>query len=78
MIHPRVPTPKAAAATVAVSTEAPAGGSVAGTADRQVPAHLLLSSHSVKSPIHTIVDHYMETKMDRTQAVVTPTSEYKL
>ncbi|KAG8322802.1 Calsyntenin-2 [Homalodisca vitripennis] len=65
VIHPRVPTAKPSAAA---PTEAPAQ-----TADKQVPAHLLLSPQHVKSPVHTIVDHYLETKMsDRTQAVIAP------
>lgn len=70
VIHPRVPTPKASAP---VPTEAPVQ-----TVDKQVPAHLLLSPQHVKSPVHTIVDHYLDTKMnDHSQTLVAPTSKTK-
>lgn len=69
VIHPRVPTPKASAP---VPTEAPVQ-----TVDKQVPAHLLLSPQHVKSPVHTIVDHYLETKNDHSQTLVAPTSKIK-
>lgn len=66
-----MPTPKASAIP---PTELPVQ-----TVDKQVPAHLLLSPQHVKSPVHSIVDHYLETKMsDRTQAVVAPSSKFEL
>lgn len=73
VIHPRVPTPKAA--SVAPSTEPAAVHSLVVGMDKQVPAHLMLSQQHVKSPVHTIVDHYLDAKLgDSAQAVVAPSS----
>lgn len=70
VIHPRVPTPKASPAP----TEPPVQNE-----DMPVVAHLQQSVQHVKSPVHTIVDHYLEAKMsDKAHAVVAPASELKV